>query len=135
MTTVKGLAIVALLLGGTSLAMAQNGPATGGQPPAATPAPPGPGVIPHDAPRTNVQSAAPPTAAAPAATAGPPGPGVNPAPNYGQSTAAPTGAASGTRIAHGTTKQHKKMYMSAKSTRHKGSKLTPSSNAKPQMKQ
>ena len=33
MTMVKGLAIVALLVGGTSLAMAQNGPATGGEPP------------------------------------------------------------------------------------------------------
>ena len=36
MTTLKTLAIVAALLaGGTSLAMAQNGPATGGQPPVA----------------------------------------------------------------------------------------------------
>jgi hypothetical protein len=35
MSTVKSLAIVALLVGGTSLAMAQNGPATGGQPPVA----------------------------------------------------------------------------------------------------
>lgn len=32
MTTVKVLAIAALLVGGTSLALAQNGPATGGQP-------------------------------------------------------------------------------------------------------
>jgi hypothetical protein len=32
MNTVKSLAIVALLLGGTSLAMAQNSPATGGRP-------------------------------------------------------------------------------------------------------
>jgi len=54
MTMVKGLAIVALLVGGTSLAMAQNGPATGGEPPVmggaagnpAVPGPPGPGVIP-----------------------------------------------------------------------------------------
>jgi hypothetical protein len=90
MTIVKSLAIVALLVGGTSLAMAQNGP---------------------------------------------PGPGVNPAPNFGQSAAAPTGPGSKTRIAHGTTKHHKKMYMSAKSTHHKGSKLNASSNAKPQMKQ
>ncbi len=97
MTTVKGLAIVALLLGGTSLAMAQNGPATGGQPPTAAPAapaPPGPGVIPHDAPR-------------PQATA--------PSP-YMQSAAPPTGTASGTRMA---TRPHKKMYMSAKSSHHK----------------
>jgi hypothetical protein len=35
MTTVKSLAIIALLVGGTSLAMAQNGPATGGEPPVA----------------------------------------------------------------------------------------------------
>ena len=33
MSTVKSLAIIALLVGGTSLAMAQNGPATGGEPP------------------------------------------------------------------------------------------------------
>jgi hypothetical protein len=50
MTTVKVLAIAALLVGGTSLALAQNGPATGGQPavagrpPAATPAAPGPNL-------------------------------------------------------------------------------------------
>jgi hypothetical protein len=49
MTTVKGLAIVALLVGGTSLAIAQNGPATGGQPPVAggaagNPAAPGPNL-------------------------------------------------------------------------------------------
>ena len=47
MTIVKSLAIVALLVGGTSLAMAQNGP-------------PGPGVNP--APNYG-QSAAPPTSA------------------------------------------------------------------------
>jgi hypothetical protein len=94
MNTVKSLAIVALLLGGTSLAMAQNGPATGGQPPAATPAPPGPGVIPHD-----VQSTAP-------------------SPNL-QAAAPVTGASSGTRIAQQTTK--KKMYMSAKGIHHKAS--------------
>jgi hypothetical protein len=49
MTTVKGLAIVALLVGGTSLAMAQSGPATGGEPPVAggaagNPAVPGPNL-------------------------------------------------------------------------------------------
>ena len=33
MTIIKGLAIVALLAGGTSLAIAQSGPPTGGQPP------------------------------------------------------------------------------------------------------
>jgi hypothetical protein len=41
MTIVKSLAIVALLVGGASLAMAQNGPPT---PPAS--GPPGPGVNP-----------------------------------------------------------------------------------------
>jgi hypothetical protein len=30
---IKGLAVVALLAGGSSLATAQNGPATGGEPP------------------------------------------------------------------------------------------------------
>jgi hypothetical protein len=76
MTTVKGLAVIALLVGGTSLAMAQNGP-------------PGPGVVPG-APQSTLQSAP-----------------------------APTGAASGTRIAHRqTTKHHKKMYMSAKGSHH-----------------
>ena len=49
MATLKSFTIAAaLLVTGTSLAVAQNGPATGGQPPAATSAPPGPGVIPHD---------------------------------------------------------------------------------------
>jgi hypothetical protein len=33
MTTVKSLAIIALLVAGTSFAVAQNGPATGGEPP------------------------------------------------------------------------------------------------------
>src|SRR6266568_9615748 len=94
MNTVKSLAIVALLLGGTSLAMAQNGPATGGQPPTATPAPPGPGVIPHDAPR-------------PQSTA----------PNPNLRAAAPAlVASSGTRIAHRTTRPHTRMYMQSGST-------------------
>jgi hypothetical protein len=35
MTTMKSLAIIALLVGGTSLALAQYGPATGGEPPVA----------------------------------------------------------------------------------------------------
>jgi hypothetical protein len=35
MTTAKSLAIVALLFGGTSLALAQTAPTTGGSPPAA----------------------------------------------------------------------------------------------------
>ena len=86
----KGLAIVAaLLVGAASVAVAQNGPATGGQPPVAggaagNPAAPGP----------NLQATTP---------------------------------------SRHATKHHKKMYMSAKS--HKGSKLTPAGNAKPQMKQ
>jgi hypothetical protein len=50
MTTVKVLAIAALLIGGTSLALAQSGPPTGGQPavagrpPAAPPAASGPNI-------------------------------------------------------------------------------------------
>ncbi len=69
------------------------------------------------------------------AQSGPPGTGTNPAPNYGQSAAPPTGAASGPRVAHhATSKHHKKMYMSAKGMhQHKGSKLSPKAN--PQMKQ
>jgi hypothetical protein len=35
MTTVKNLTIIALLVGGTSLAMAQGGPVTGDEPPVA----------------------------------------------------------------------------------------------------
>jgi hypothetical protein len=55
MTTPKSLTMAAaLLVAGTTLAMAQNGPATGGEPPVAggaagnpaVMAPPGPGVIP-----------------------------------------------------------------------------------------
>jgi hypothetical protein len=99
MTTVKSLAIIALLVGGTSLALAQNGPSTGGQPPVAG------------------------GAAGNAATPGP---------------------QAGTKSHHATT-HHKKMHMSAKSQphkkmymsarHHKGSKLTPSDNTKPNMKQ
>jgi hypothetical protein len=66
MTAIKSLAIIALLVGGTSLAMAQNGPATGGQPPVAGGAaggPPGPGVMPgapaQSAKSPYLQSAAP----------------------------------------------------------------------------
>jgi hypothetical protein len=47
MNTVKSLAIIAVLFAGTSLAVAQNGPPTGGQPPVgggAAPGPPGPDV-------------------------------------------------------------------------------------------
>jgi hypothetical protein len=88
MTTVKCLAVVALLVGGTSLAMAQNGPATGGQPPTAAPAaPPPPGVIPHDAPR-------------PQATA--------PSPNLQAAAPAP-GASSRTRIVHSA--PHARIFM------------------------
>ena len=93
MTSVKALAIIALLVGGTSLAVAQNGPATGGEPPVAGGAAGNPAVPP---------------------AAGPPGPGVIPMPAR---SAAPTG----TRTAHYTTRHHNKMYMSARS--HKGSKL------------
>ena len=98
MTTVKSLAIVALLCGGTSLALAQTAPTTGGSPPAAVTS------------------------------------GAGGAPAY----------QAGTPSAHATKphkkmhlsakgQHHKKMYMSAKP--HKGSKLSPAGNAKPQMKQ
>src|SRR5215471_18781470 len=124
MTTMKTLAIVALLLGGTSLAMAQSGPPTGGQPPAgqapaATPSPPPPGVIPHDAPR-------------PQATA--------PSPNM-QSAAPPAGTTAGTATRHHMAKgsalsakgsrlsakggaSNKNMYMSAKGGTHKSKKTS-----------
>jgi hypothetical protein len=54
MTTMRSLAIIALLIGGTSPALAQNAPPTDGYPPPAAGAagnpatygPPGPGVIP-----------------------------------------------------------------------------------------
>jgi hypothetical protein len=90
----KGLAIVAaLLVGGTSLAMAQSGPATGGQPPVAG-----------------------------GAAGNPAAPGIPSV--YGATTPTPS---------HHATRHHKRIYMSAKS--HKGSKMTPASSAKPQMKQ
>jgi hypothetical protein len=90
MTTVKSLAIIALLDGGTSLAIAQNGPPTGGQTPPPAAAPPAPGIIPHDATAgSNLQSAAPTTRTR-------------------------------TRLAHQQpTKNHQKMYMSAKGPHHK----------------
>jgi hypothetical protein len=83
-----------------------NGPATGGQPPVAggaagnpaTTGPPPPGVIPHDAARSNLQSAAP---------------SMRPS-SYMQSAA--PGAASGTRMATG---HHRNMYMSTKGSHHK----------------
>jgi hypothetical protein len=95
MNTVKSLAIVALLLGGTSLAMAQGGLPTGNQPPVAGGAaggPPGPGVIPHDA-SAGVQAAAP-----------------------------KTGASARTRIARHPTSRNRSMYMQANV--HHGSKHT-----------
>ena len=108
MTTVKGLAIIALLVGGTSLALAQ-GPPTGGYPPVSGGAGGNPATNP--------------------VTSGPPGPGVipgAPAPKAGT-------LATRTRIAHQPTKHHNKMYMSTRS--HKGSKMAPAGTAKPQMKQ
>lgn len=105
MRTVKGLAMIALLFGGTSLAIAQSGPPTGGQPPVAggaagnpaNPGPPGPGAMPGG-PGPSVQSAAPSP--------------------YLRSAAPPTGATT-TRLAHHP-KHHKHMYMSATGThRHK----------------
>ena len=85
MTTLKSLMMVsALLVGGTSLGVAQNGPPTGGQPPVAG------------------------------------GAAVNPA------------SAWTARRHHGT--RHHRMYMSVNRT-HKGSKLTPTKNVEPQIKQ
>lgn len=90
MTTMKSLAIAALLFGGTSLALAQTPPTTGPQPPA------------------NV-------------------------------TAAPTGGAAYTGSkatpSRHAAKHNKKMFMSAKGSHHKSSKLTPANNAKPKMQQ
>jgi hypothetical protein len=89
MTALKSLTMVsALLVGGASLAVAQNSPTAGGQPPVAggaagNPAAPGP------------------AASIPARTA----------------------------RHHGT--RHHRMYMMSVNRTHKGSKLTPASNAKP----
>jgi hypothetical protein len=93
MTTLKSLMIVsALLMGSASLAVAQNGPATGGQPPIAGGA-------------TGDTAAQDPAASIPARTA----------------------------RHHGT--RHHRMYMISVNRTHKGSKLTPASNAKPHMKE
>jgi hypothetical protein len=96
MTSVKALAIIALLVGGTSLAAAQGQP-TGSHPPVAGGAAGNPATNP--------------------VTPGPPGPGVIP----GGPAPAAAAQPSRTRIVHHTTRHPKKMYMSAKS--HKGSKL------------
>jgi hypothetical protein len=88
MTTLKMMIVSALLVGGASLAVAQNGPATGGQAPVAGGAAGNP--------------AAPvPAASIPARTA----------------------------RHHGT--RHHRMYMMSANRAHKGSNLTPASNAKP----
>ena len=118
MTSIKTLTIMAALLaGGTSLALAQNGPPTGGYPPVAggaggnpvTSGPPGPGYFPG-APEPAFQSSAPSP--------------------YLQSAAPPT---AGARIA---VQRPHHMYMTTRSTKsHKGSKLTPASNANPNMRQ
>ena len=83
----RALVLSALLVGGASLAVAQNGPATGGQAPAAA---------------------------------------GNPAAAVGASIPARTARHHGTR--------HHRMYMMSVNRTHKGSKLTPASNANPQMK-
>jgi hypothetical protein len=86
MTVLKGLTVlIALLAGGTSLALAQNGPSTAGQPPM---------------------------------TDG----------------SADSRAAPGPASHHHGTKRHR-MYMMTVNRTSKGSKLTPASQAKPQMKQ
>ena len=98
MTAVKGLAIIALLIGGTSLAVAQ-GPPTGGYPPVSGGAGGNPATNP--------------------VTPGPPGPGVIPG-----GPAPQAGTATRTRIAHQPTRHHRNMYMQA--TRHHGTKVTGS---------
>jgi hypothetical protein len=105
MRTVKSVAMIALLFGGTSLAIAQSGPPTGGQPPVAggaagnpaNPGPPGPGVMPGG-PGPSVQTSAPSP--------------------YLRSAAPPTGAPTTTRVAHHP-RHHKHMYMSATHPHHK----------------
>jgi hypothetical protein len=84
----RALVLSALLLGGASLAVAQNGPATDGQAPVAGGA-------------------------------------------AGNSVASGTAASIPARTArhHGT--RHHRMYMMTVNRTHKGSKLTPDSNAKP----
>jgi len=131
MTTMKTLAIVALLLGGTSLAMAQSGPPTGGQPPAgqapaATPSPPPPGVIPHDAPRPqatapspNMQSAAPP-AGTTAGTAT----RHHMAKGSVLSTKGSALSAKGSVLSAKGSASNKNMYMSAKGGTHKSKKTS-----------
>jgi hypothetical protein len=88
MTTMKSLAVVALLFGGTSLALAQTPPTTGPQEPA------------------NI-------------------------------SAVPAGGAgyTGNQAARHAAKHNKKIFLSAKGTHHKGSKLTPAGNAKPKLQQ
>jgi hypothetical protein len=103
MSALKGLAVVALLFGGSSLALAQTPPTTGASPPA------------------NITT----------------GPGGAPAYTSGQ-TAPSKHAATHHKKTHMSAKSShpKKMYMSAKGTHHhKGSKLTPADNGKPNMKQ
>ena|SRR3974390_1011261 len=99
MTAVKGLAIVALLVGGTSLAMAQGLP-TGAYPPVSG----GAGGNPITNP----------------VTPGPPGPGIIPGGPGPQSAAAPTT----NRIAHRTSTHNRNLYMQA--NRHHGTKVTGS---------
>ena len=94
MTTMKGLAIIALLVGGTSLALAQ-GPPTGGYPPVSGGAAGNPATNP--------------------VTSGPPGPGVIPGTPATQAAT----SATRTRVAHQPTKHH--LYMTNRT--HKGSKM------------
>jgi hypothetical protein len=70
----------------------------------------------------------PPTGGYPPVAGGAAGnPAVPPAPSvYGAKTPTPS---------HHAARHHKRIYMSAKSTHHKGSKLTPAGQTKPQMKQ
>ena len=99
MTTVKALAIVALLVSGTSLAVAQ-GPPTGAYPPVAGGAAGNPATNP--------------------VTPGPPGPGVIPGGPGQQSAASPTR----NRTAQRTSRHNRNLYMQA--NRHHGTKVTGS---------
>jgi hypothetical protein len=128
MTTLKALTIVAALLaGGTSLAMAQNGPATGGEPPVAggaggNAAVPGPGYYGYylGAPG---YFGAPDYLAAPGFAVAP---GFTAQPEYAQPIQESGPAAAPRRVA---TTPHRRMYMYAPAHRSNHThKITPATN-------
>jgi 3'-phosphoadenosine 5'-phosphosulfate (PAPS) 3'-phosphatase len=113
MTTVKSLAIVALLFGGTSLALAQTAPTTGGSPPA--------GVV--------------NTPGGPGYASGQTGQAGHAAKHKKMHMSANGKQHKKTHMSAKSQPQ-KKMYMSAKSNQHhKGSKLTPADKSNPNVKQ